>query len=967
MRTDVHLRWAALAAALCLGVGRAADTPPTPFAPPTAEQGFAKPYLWLYGGWVAPPRTPLLADVNGDGYADFVYATPNERLIDVSLNGRGWKPMRGKRLLSDLPEAICSMCGGRLGGKTCDLAVLGARGGLLKALSDDKGHYPQTTSLATLPELAGRAWLFAGKVVSSDLDDLIVVDSEGRVVVLDAAGKVFGRGELRTPVAAAAAGDLDGDGKTELVIRTRARVAAYHLAGAGPERSVVLPAPAGRDALAVGDVNADGKADILSGGQVLLAPDFRQALPIPGWETIKEPVTAMLADVAGHGRADVVLQHLGKEYYGSFEADCDLYIAWQRGDPDWDCDGLSNEEEAKTGSDPLDRCTSHDGLLDGWKVHGFWGVDFPGMGASPLHKDVFVQNLPFDTVPIDEMEKYQREHIAPFFADLPYTNVDGTKGFAIHAITLSPAWSEKDHKGRSWQSIADETFPPDRFGLYHWMLVTGMGGGGQSYQLADAGSCNMRAWVHEFGHQLGLSHSGKWPTWSPTYRSLMNYSGGGKFSTGELADVVLNESHLPGKLPWPLAKVEFLSKPPYSFHLQEAGPDATLVDWGWTGQFTDGPVQANISYGYSLSGRRHSRLSAGFRGTYECFTDYSPELADHLGVLYLLVNERHEKLKFEDPRTEPPVLTLRRYLEREVWGKPVELATDATGDPCALSNGKEFYVFYPTAEGVAYRWGAPGRLSTPRLIPYTQGAYVRAASFHGLVWLFLYYGEDKTIRYRSVDGDQLGSDHDLGILSTIPPGAATDTIHDQLLLSTAGLQGKWKYRWQVQRCDWDAATAGFKPHATEWVGGDKVEWRGNLRTLLIFDARPEMGKDGRIYYIGRGENAKPDDAGCFFTAKTVSYKDFNDGWMLNLVYDEWSQSRRSVAACWHADNYVRAYAAGSGSADSDGAIHVDYNGLGIGHVDMGDFDDISLMANYGIARSITTFARMPPPRKGANP
>src|SRR5205807_2675717 len=137
-------------------------------------------------------------------------------------------------------------------------------------------------------------------------------------------------------------------------------------------------------------------------------------------------------------------------------------------------------------------------------VHGYAGTDLHGMGASPLHKDVFVMNLPYDNVPIDRMERYMRDEIVPFFANIPYTNLDGTKGFAVHWITSNPAITASEREGKSWEQIAAARFPKDKIGLFHWMLIGGLGGGGQSNELADAGSTGMGSWSHEFGHQLGL-------------------------------------------------------------------------------------------------------------------------------------------------------------------------------------------------------------------------------------------------------------------------------------------------------------------------------------------------------------------------------------------------------------------------------------------------------------------------------
>jgi hypothetical protein len=53
---------------------------------------FAPPTLWA-GGFAAPPRIPLVGDVDNDGYADLICVyPPGGSIIDVSLNQKGQKP-----------------------------------------------------------------------------------------------------------------------------------------------------------------------------------------------------------------------------------------------------------------------------------------------------------------------------------------------------------------------------------------------------------------------------------------------------------------------------------------------------------------------------------------------------------------------------------------------------------------------------------------------------------------------------------------------------------------------------------------------------------------------------------------------------------------------------------------------------------------------------------------------------------
>lgn len=88
----------------------------------------------------------------------------------------------------------------------------------------------------------------------------------------------------------------------------------------------------------------------------------------------------------------------------------------------------------------------------------------------------------------------------------------------------------------------------------------------------------------------------------------------------------------------------------------------------------------------------------------------------------------------------------------------------------------------------------------------------------------------------------------------------------------------------------------------------------------------------------------------------------NNGWLCWRYYDEWTSTRSGIGAAWSSNerDIVIATTWASGSAGGDCGVFCGYNGTAIGNVDMGDFDDISLMANYGISRSIGTFARMPP-------
>jgi hypothetical protein len=225
--------------------------------------------------------------------------------------------------------------------------------------------------------------------------------------------------------------------------------------------------------------------------------------------------------------------------------------------------------------------------------------------------------------------------------------------------------------------------------------------------------------------------------------------------------------------------------------------------------------------------------------------------------------------------------------------------------------------------------------------------------------VFLYWGRDRSITYRTLRHGVVGPEKDLGVRSTIPPGATIDTKRGQLLLGTAEEHAKQPYRWQLRRFDGDPAS-GFRPASCAFVGGEKAGWAGNKRPTLIFNASREFGPNGRVYWIAAGVSDPPRTPTGLYMAQTIGYKDHNDGWMLWRYYDEWTNTRSGIGAAWFEDDIVIATTWASGDAGGDCGVYCGYNGTAVGNVDMSDFDDVSLMAEYGIARSIGTFAQMPP-------
>jgi hypothetical protein len=170
----------------------------------------------------------------------------------------------------------------------------------------------------------------AGSVAIGDLDgdakpDVAIVDVDGVAVLLN-----DGRGALLPPVsfstgtgpAAVAVGDLDGDGRADLAIANRGRgtdqgtfvggdVAILLNQGSGAFVATNYAAGASPTALALGDLDGDGKADlaVASGtGVSVLINGGKGTFPVPAsYAAGTNPYAVAIGDLNGDGKADLAL------------------------------------------------------------------------------------------------------------------------------------------------------------------------------------------------------------------------------------------------------------------------------------------------------------------------------------------------------------------------------------------------------------------------------------------------------------------------------------------------------------------------------------------------------------------------------------------------------------------------------------------------------------------------------------
>lgn len=211
-----------------------------------------------------------------------------------------------------------------------------------------------------------------------------------------------------------------------------------------------------------------------------------------------------------------------------------------------------------TGTDPFNPDTDGDGLLDGDEVLGTAaGLDLPALGASPVHKDLFIEYDWFDDAAGCRAHTHRPtqamlDRVTATFAAAPLANPDGASGIAVHhdvgqgaPFTGGNLVADADGviaggvNGADFKAIKLASFRAERLGVFHYCLLphrynTASGSSGQAelpgndfvVSLACSVSTENVAntIVHEIGHNFTLRHGGfENCNWKPNYNSVMNY------------------------------------------------------------------------------------------------------------------------------------------------------------------------------------------------------------------------------------------------------------------------------------------------------------------------------------------------------------------------------------------------------------------------------------------------------------
>ncbi|MFH0946958.1 MAG: hypothetical protein V2A76_17325 [Planctomycetota bacterium] len=673
----------------------------------------------------------------------------------------------------------------------------------------------------------------------------------------------------------------------------------------------------------------------------------------PPYEPAAPPLITFRADVTGEGIPDTLTAFTCKRPHAHVVVR--MAPGPAAGSGDMDTDGLSDDEEREIGTDPLDRDTDADGLLDGWEVHGLpRGVELGDRiglfqkGASaadsearldPRRQDVLLLVSLFEGVDPAAFDA-EIPQIQKLFRDLDSTNRDGSRGLRVH-FRIDPARIPKDEQAKPWWDLGNARLPARERGLFHWMQVTPWGGG-QSSETGDMGGAGFGhdVFAHEFGHQLSLSHTGdSAPAWCPLYTSLMSYAFSYgfdgdhakiHFSDGRFRGADLNEAGLEEHLAYPYAQLAYLAKGPYRFTLADAGDGTTLIDWNHNGKFDAGLVQADINYGGSTY--------CGIRREHEAIGS-APSLAYVGDTCFLLAADQTRDH-----------LWLKSCEGGEQWSEKRLIANSGTEREPVLVGGPDHgLVFHHHLYGWHVTRFDAKSVGAPVKIPDLPAYDLNACPVGDRV-LLVSRRDDNQLEARWLsfeNGDpaapRVTSAQTMETRSLVTPGLAVDPGDGRLLLVTSMDNSHGAvYCMRVTR----ARIQGDRlwEQETLWTRGEASGNGCCSRPVVAFNG------DGQLTIFHQGG---PDAAGQMIAYRTsrVGSLELDEGWLTCMLYDVWTRSRVPVGFASGPQGAIFAYRWDAGGEHINW-LATAHCGFGIDTEPMRDFNDGEKVSRWGIRHSI---------------
>ncbi len=636
---------------------------------------------------------------------------------------------------------------------------------------------------------------------------------------------------------------------------------------------------------------------------------------------------------------------------------------------DSDADGLTDAEEAVLLTDPLNRDTDDDGLLDGWEVHGLpadrvksigprltlYRADCaePDLQLNPRRKDVIVNVSYFDQVDRAAFAK-EIPRAQAAYRGMHVANPDGTSGVWLHVRDIEQGVNASDQR-MPWWDVGNKHFAKQERGLMHWMQVTPWGGG-QSSETGDMGGSGngWAVFVHELGHQLSLSHTGdSSPGWCPLYPSLMNYaysysfdgdSSKPHFSSGEFRQVQLDESHLREHLPFAYERVKFLANHPFRFTLKDNGDGTTLVDWNHNGVFDTEEVIADINYGGSTQ--------AGVRKTHSLIGS-APSVASIAGKCFIAASKHKQT---------DTVVSMHKG--NEEWTTPTDVPSSASRADPVLIGGPEFGVllvrrFDAWAVGTVRPGAEPD--SPPVVSALTTLPGVVAADLSGVrigerILLLARHDTGATsVRWLALAGaldakPQITEPKLLSLVASVPPGMVVNPSDGTITVVSSATHPKHgAFSLQVSTLSVNGDDITETP--AEFTHG-KGHSHCTSRPVAVY---PNAGGKPQLTIFHTGW---VDGNGLWTGWRTqrVENKSLDGGWLTSQLYDEWTRSRVALGFADSPDGAFYAFRWDSGDHHDwkTNTMFVAKGGYGIDPQPMRDFNDGAKVGLWGIRHSILT-------------
>jgi hypothetical protein len=142
-------------------------------------------------------------------------------------------------------------------------------------------------------------------------------------------------------------------------------------------------------------------------------------------------------------------------------------------------------------------------------------------------------------------------------------------------------------------------------------------------------------------------------------------------------------------------------------------------------------------------------------------------------------------------------------------------------------------------------------------------------------------------------------------------------------------------------------------HDRRWVGGAVPTVRTDAAPAITLDPTAPIGGRSQINVYALNPLPTEPDAPPF--ANTIKYREIadrsqNDGWRIRLMIDQWNNSQSATAAVRFGSS--DAFALRWKFVDPRPNLLIVYRGTGVADAVLRDHDDVSYIANTGLAQSL---------------